>query len=1060
MKKRLFALVLSLVLLAGQAAGALAAEDTALPDVTETPVETAAPETAPEVTDPPVETAAPETEAPADTEAPVETAVPSEEPETTEEPVETEVPETEAPAETEEPFVEPTFEPVEEPAETPEPTPEVTACPYAAEVTVSGEKKTADTLEEAWALAQTADKATVTLMKDAHLGAPLVMAAGDVTLAGGYTISAEDKNAIQVIGGKLTLAGVSVSVTISEALLKDHTYEEYDPNALAAVVVSGEGELKLTDGQIQAAGDGIRALGGKLTVTGGAVSGQHTALYAAGALEADITGGAFAGTDAAIAAGDGRTVDSLLGAGGYFVREGERVEDAAVASLTGAVSVKKEEVKKTFTELWAEAKAQGGTVTMTEDTAVTEPLVVAGGENVTLDGGEFILSGETEGALLQVQAGGVLTIAGGAVNASGTAVAVEDGGVLEVTGGEITGGTYGILAAGSVTVSGGAVTGETYAVSVVNDTEGVDDQAIGVALPAAVDLGTHGAVSLSGGTFTSGYAALYAIDPMAVTLSGGVYIGGEAAVAVPGDLNVGQLLAEGYEYKQDGAVVEDVSADYLPGTVSVRTIAAGLGASVTVSGTTTEYDTIEEAWAAATAADSATVTLLGDVTVTAPLTLETGHAVTFAGGDYSVTGTGASVISVTGGSLTVASGEIVGADFGIRASAGGAVTISGGTVIANRYGVTGTNSTVTVTDGTVTSGYTGMYLTGGTASISGGTVSGTAEQSAWGVTVTEGGTLTVSGGAIYGTGDGSGIYADGGEVTLSAGTVSGGANGIRAINGSKVAMTGGAVSGETYGVALADDAEAEISGGEISSNCGVRVNSAKANITGGRLTTDTYGVYVSDGEAVIDGEETVIESGYNGACLFGGTLEVKNGSIKGVGEDRGWGIYVSSGLCTVTGGTIEGKRYGIQASDPTTAALGGGTFTGEFAVKTADDQSVGVMLQSGCVYMQDETQIEDVSGDSLAGTVSVLRVAEPKAARVIIGGESVEYDTFAEAWAAAKGGLSTIQLLSNVEAEEPVTVEEGDDITLRALCPAGTGRERDLRHRRPADHRQRRGPGR
>ena len=885
MKKRLFALVLSLVLLAGQAAPALAAEETDLPEETAAPVETAVPETdAPEVTDPPVETAAPE-----ESQAPEETAAPSEEPtpEITDEPEVTPEPPAEhmpveTPTETAAPSAEPSAEPTAEP--------QATQCPYGAEVTINGEKKTADTLEEAWALAQAAPKATVTLTKDAHLGAPLALTAGDVTLTGGYTISAGDKNAIQVNGGKLTLAGVTVSVTISEELLKDHTYNDFDPNALAAVVVNGEGELKLTEGQIQAAGDGIRALGGKLTVTGGAVSSQHTALYVAEAVQADVTGGAFAGADAAVTAAGEKTVAGLLGAGGYFVRDGERVEDTAAASLTGAVSVKKEEVARTFDELWAEAKAQGGTVTLTEDTAVAEQLVVADGEHVTLDGGEFILSGETEGALLRVQAGGTLTIAGGAVNAGlGAAVAVEDGGVLEVTGGEITGGTYGILAAGSVTVTGGAVTGQTYAVGVVESTEGVNDQAIGVDLPAVASLGTHGDVQLSGGTFTSGYAALYAADPMAVTLTGGVYIGGEAAVAVPGSLNVGEMLAEGYEYKQDGAVVEDVSADHLPGTVSVRTIAAGLGASVTISGSTTEYDTIEEAWAAAAAADSAAVTLLGDVTVTAPLTLAAGHAVTFAGGDYSITGTGASVINVNGGSLTVESGEIVGADFGVRASNEGTLTINGGAIMANRYGVTGTNSTVNINGGSISCGYTAMYLTGGTAAVTAGTISGVAEEAAWGITVTEGGTLTISGGEITGTGDGSGVYTDGGEITVSAGTVSGGANGLRAINSGKITVSGGTVSGETYGVALADDAEAEISGGEISSNCGVRVNSAKASITGGKLTTDTYGVYVSDGEAVIDGEETVIESGYNGACLFGGTLEVKNGSIKGVGEDRGWG---------------------------------------------------------------------------------------------------------------------------------------------------------------------------
>ena len=129
-------------------------------------------------------------------------------------------------------------------------------------------------------------------------------------------------------------------------------------------------------------------------------------------------------------------------------------------------------------------------------------------------------------------------------------------------------------------------------------------------------------------------------------------------------------------------------------------------ASVTIDGVTTSYATINAAWAAATGASAATVTLLTDVTTDTQLEVESGD-ITFSGGEHSLTMTDSSnyMFKVSGGKLNITNGTFLSPN-----SSGeiGAVNVYGsGEVIINgctfEKNVNVAGGTVTVTNSTIQS---------------------------------------------------------------------------------------------------------------------------------------------------------------------------------------------------------------------------------------------------------------------------------------------------------------------------------------------------------------------
>lgn len=168
-------------------------------------------------------------------------------------------------------------------------------------------------------------------------------------------------------------------------------------------------------------------------------------------------------------------------------------------------------------------------------------------------------------------------------------------------------------------------------------------------------------------------------------------------------------------------------------------------ASVTVGDETKNYTNFNEAWSAAQAAASATVTLLDDVTVSSTLMVENGDDITLtcetANDDYTISvSSGADLetpLSITGGSFTLQRGSLNGSDTGKGCIvSGGYFTMLNGT-ISGRYGLDVDGGHIRISGGTI-SGDTSSLGSGlcvldtaAEVSLSGGSFSGNTSVNMW-----------------------------------------------------------------------------------------------------------------------------------------------------------------------------------------------------------------------------------------------------------------------------------------------------------------------------------------
>ncbi len=201
----------------------------------------------------------------------------------------------------------------------------------------------------------------------------------------------------------------------------------------------------------------------------------------------------------------------------------------------------------------------------------------------------------------------------------------------------------------------------------------------------------------------------------------------------------------------------------------------GAVAQVEIAGSITGYNTIEEAWAAANG-NTATITLLADVTASSILTVEAGNTITFEGEDYTLTSGQKTAIQVNGtfklvsGTIKSTSPNAKGIDVsGTLEMTGGAVSASNSYTSSSMAVYADSNSNITISSGKI-SGVYGISMAGGTVTIQNG------EISSWhsAVRVTDG-TATIEGGTF--TGSFYGMYITGGTVVLHGGTFTGGAMG-------------------------------------------------------------------------------------------------------------------------------------------------------------------------------------------------------------------------------------------------------------------------------------------
>ena len=294
---------------------------------------------------------------------------------------------------------------------------------------------------------------------------------------------------------------------------------------------------------------------------------------------------------------------------------------------------------------------------------------------------------------------------------NGFGIYFPSSGELIIENSKITAKTMGVqVCSGALSISGAntaiIVTGDA-----VEKTE--NDGAIqdGAAISIVNRTGYKGldTVTVSGGTFTAkkGNSAIKAYDWENKTES---VFTASAKVAVSG----GTFSSE---------VSEDLCAEgFIPTKNADGTYDVKAGKYVAQIGST-KYETLEEAIVAANAGD--TVTLLADVT--ADVVINKNITLDLGGKTLTNTGAGKATISVTGGTVTVKNGTVI-----------------GGTSYYNIEVTKGSNANLTLEDVTATAGNTGssMIDNWGTLTITSGTYSGGLNV----VKSEEGSTLVIKGG--------------------------------------------------------------------------------------------------------------------------------------------------------------------------------------------------------------------------------------------------------------------------------------------------------------------------
>lgn len=320
---------------------------------------------------------------------------------------------------------------------------------------------------------------------------------------------------------------------------------------------------------------------------------------------------------------------------------------------------------------------------------------------------------------------------------NGYGIYFPSSGELIIENSKITAKTMGVqVCAGSLSINeGSAITVTGDAVEKTENDGAIQD---GAAISIVNRTGYKGldAVTVSGGTFTAkkGNSAIKAYNWANNTESD--FTADKGTVAVSG----GTFSSE---------VSEDLCAEgFIPTKNADGTYDVKAGKYVAQIGST-KYETLEEAVAAANAGD--TVTLLDDVT--ADVAINKNITLDLGGKTLTNTNSGKATISVTGGTVTVKNGTVI-----------------GGTSYYNIEVTKGSNANLTLEDVIATAGNTGssMIDNWGTLTIKSGTYTGGLNV----VKSEEGSTLTISGGKFtleYATNGYTGVIFAYGTTTITGG---------------------------------------------------------------------------------------------------------------------------------------------------------------------------------------------------------------------------------------------------------------------------------------------------
>ena len=734
-------------------------------------------------------------------------------------------------------------------------------------------------------------------------------------------------------------------------------------------VVSSGGDLQVFSGSV--ASNTTVLSGGFLDLWGGGAIAGTTIISAGGFLSVDsgstlnnftVTSGANLGVASSgsvsgtiVATGGGLILDGGSTATGTTFQSGSFLEIDSGYSLSSYVTN-----STTILDV-----GSGGTVGSATVTSGTELDVFQGGvvSNATASsGGNFFVQGVVSGAtvaaggnatvynggLLYAQPGqtvqGVSVASGGmlAVESGGTAnnTTVSSGGALDLLGGAITSGTT--IQTGGILIADSGYTETNYVVS------------SGIRLEVGWGGTASNTTVLSGGL---------------LDLFSGAVISGTTTVNPGGHL----LVDSGYvlnNYTVSGGVILEV---YSGGIISNVTVASGgelldagtvngatvLGGSVFVSGGGT-LNVLSGQTVSGVSADSSGTLVVSAGGIASNTTVNDGGQLTVFG-----TATGATVAyaggaTVSGGTLTVLSGQT---DWNISVASAGTLVVSSGGTVSNTTIASGGHLTI---DGTVV----GTTVSNGGAIVSSGGVLDTNGFNVAGVTVSSGGTLIVD----YNTTATNLTVGSGGNLAIYGSWVSG----ATIVSGATTLLSGQSgeldvLSGQTVqGVTVTDNAFLVVSSGGVASGTTVSSGGILYLLGGGIASSTTVSsggiVEIAPGNTqnnYIVGSGTTLEVASAGTVSgttvsSGGTLELFGG-----GTENGT-MYMSGSFLEIAGGYAI-SNYVTSGNVTLEVASGGAVSSATVTSGTTLDVLFGGVVGSAAVS----------SGGNLVidGTVSAVTEA-------------------------------------------------------------------------------------
>jgi hypothetical protein len=758
------------------------------------------------------------------------------------------------------------------------------------------------------------------------------------------------------------------------------------------VFVSGGGQLNIANTDSSVGGFGVGQLGhGLLDIfSGGTVT--------------DTNGGISAGSTATVVGGATVIGDGTIVVGGTF-DAGGTVENTGSNSLlisTAGMSIGKLGTGTLFVTTGGTVKVSGGGINVGNSVGAFGFVEINGG--LVTDSTSGLNVGNFGDGTLDLNSGTVSVHGGISVGTSSGATGRIDvtGGLLSSTNGGLNVGNSGT---GFLSVNGGTVS--------VASGMGIGLAGTGFAT-IAHGLVTEGAALVVGDTGT-GTLAVGSLGT--VSAASGVSIGlgatGTGKIVVNGGtlddggiFNVG-VAGAGTLVVQGGGIVEQTGVNFFVGG------SAGSHGTVVVNGGTLE---------------TSGTFAVGGTNASGSLLVEGGGLLStagFGGVDVNATGTGQAAATVSGGTWTVAGGNLVVGGNGsgsLDINGGGSVGVvnAGANEIVIGQGGPAAHGTISVENGgTLLGGALALSdavgASTGRLTVGGG---GTVEVS--GVAESAGGAITVGGGTVAAVLHDSGLFTLGliGTDALltvnSLGTVSGaGANTLQIQSNSTALVNGGVLSGfGTVDIGGVSNGTLIVTGGGTLEGAQVEVKN------GGLLQADR----VTVDSLITQGSIGTLSIGSGGSLLAGIVVVGNQGSGPAV-------MTVGSlGVATVTGGVSLGDA---GAGAGTLIVNGGGTLlAGGFDVgaEAFPGTAVSMLTVNSGGFVSQTASNTFLIGDGGFGIVTVdggtLDIGSNS---LLIGKQSSSDGTLI----VENGGtLSAGAMTLGMRAQGALTVESGGQVGL------------------------------